>query len=194
MPKLLLVLELEGSPTKDLVNLVNHYQNSKNIKFELWLITNDPSFRNCFDYGAQKIFQNTHKNPLETVFAELISNNSDYIFFLDSFYKIDHAYSDNILALLQSSNNLASARGSILTKIQDGETIQENWGSLGLAVLSLLAMLLDNNAVTAFYWPLMDSNRPESWLFILSYVFIGKLTILNLIIAILIDLLKAREL
>jgi len=75
-----------------------------------------------------------------------------------------------------------------------GETIQENWGSLGLAVLSLLAMLLDNNAVTAFYWPLMDNNRPESWFFILSYVFIGKLTILNLIIAILIDLLKAREL
>ena len=131
MPKLLLVLELEGSPTKDLVNLVNHYQNSKNIKFELWLITNDPSFRNLFDYGAQKIFQNTHKNPLETVFAELISNNSDYIFFLDSFYKIDHAYSDNILALLQSSNNLASARGSILTKIQDGETIQENLAILG---------------------------------------------------------------
>ena len=40
----------------------------------------------------------------------------------------------------------------------------------------------------------MESNRPEAWVFMLSYVFIGKLTILNLIIAILIDLLKAREL
>jgi len=75
-----------------------------------------------------------------------------------------------------------------------GDTIPAQWGSLGLSVLSLLAILLENNTITIFYWPLMDSNRPEAWVFMLSYVFIGKLTILNLIIAILIDLLKAREL
>lgn len=131
MPKLLLVLELEESPNEDLVNLVNHYQNSKNIKFELWLITNNPSFRNCFDYGAQKIYQKTHKNHLETVFGELINNNSDFVFFLDSYFKVDHSYSDNILALLQSTSNLASARGSILTKIEGASTIQENLAILG---------------------------------------------------------------
>ena len=41
---------------------------------------------------------------------------------------------------------------------------------------------------------LYELNRPESLVFIMSYLIIGKLTILNLIIAILIDLLKAREL
>jgi hypothetical protein len=60
------------------------------------------------------------------------------------------------------------------------------------AVLSLIAILLSNDTITYFLYPLMEEN-PASWLYILSYVFIGKLTILNLIIAILLDILHVKK-
>ena len=73
-----------------------------------------------------------------------------------------------------------------------GETIPTQWGNLGSAVLSLIAILLANDTITYFLYPLMEYHS-LSWIYILSYVFIGKLTILNLIIAILIDLLNVKE-
>ena len=73
-----------------------------------------------------------------------------------------------------------------------GETLPPQWGNLGSAVLSLIAILLANDTITYFLYPLME-HHSLSWIYILSYVFIGKLTILNLIIAILIDLLNVKE-
>ena len=75
-----------------------------------------------------------------------------------------------------------------------GETLPAMWGNLGTAFLSMITILLETDAISIFYKGLLDLNRPESLVFIMSYVIIGKLTILNLIIAILIDLLKAKEL
>ena len=60
------------------------------------------------------------------------------------------------------------------------------------AVFSLIAILLSNDTITYFLYPLMEEN-PASWLYIFSYVFIGKLTILNLIIAILLDILHLKK-
>ena len=75
-----------------------------------------------------------------------------------------------------------------------GETLPAQWGNLGTAFISMISILLETDAISFFYKGLLDLNRPESLAFIMSYVIIGKLTILNLIIAILIDLLKAKEL
>ena len=75
-----------------------------------------------------------------------------------------------------------------------GETLPAQWGNLGTAFISMISILLETNAISFFYMDLYELNRPESLVFIMSYLIIGKLTILNLIIAILIDLLKAREL
>ena len=83
---------------------------------------------------------------------------------------------------------------AIIGIILYGETLPAMWGNLGTAFLSMITILLETDAISIFYKGLLDLNRPESLVFIMSYVFIGKLTILNLIIAILIDLLKAREL
>ena len=83
---------------------------------------------------------------------------------------------------------------AIIGTILYGETLPAMWGNLGTAFLSMITILLETDAISIFYQGLLDLNRPESLVFIMSYVFIGKLTILNLIIAILIDLLKAREL
>ena len=83
---------------------------------------------------------------------------------------------------------------AIIGIILYGETLPAMWGNLGTAFLSMITILLETDAISIFYQGLLDLNRPESLVFIMSYVFIGKLTILNLIIAILIDLLKAREL
>ena len=83
---------------------------------------------------------------------------------------------------------------AIIGIILYGETLPAMWGNLGAAFLSMITILLETDAISIFYKGLLDLNRPESLVFIMSYVFIGKLTILNLIIAILIDLLKAREL
>ena len=73
-----------------------------------------------------------------------------------------------------------------------GETHPTEWGNLGNAVLSLIAILLNDDTITFFLFPLLDEH-PQSWVFVLSFVFIGNLTILNLIIAILIDLLKTKS-
>ena len=73
-----------------------------------------------------------------------------------------------------------------------GEILPAQWGNLGNAILSLIAILLANDTITYFLYPLME-HHSLSWVYILSYVFIGKLTILNLIIAILIDLLNVKE-
>ena len=59
-------------------------------------------------------------------------------------------------------------------------------------VYAMIAILLANDTITYFLYPLME-HHSLSWVYILSYVFIGKLTILNLIIAILIDLLNVKE-
>ena len=83
---------------------------------------------------------------------------------------------------------------AIIGIILYGETLPAMWGNLGTAFLSMITILLETDAISIFYKGLLDLNRPESLVFIMSYVVIGKLTILNLIIAILIDLLKAREL
>ena len=71
-----------------------------------------------------------------------------------------------------------------------GETLPAQWGNLGTAFISMISILLETNAISSFYMDLYELNRPESLVFIMSYLIIGKLTILNLIIAILIDLLK----
>ena len=68
------------------------------------------------------------------------------------------------------------------------ETHPEQWGNIGNAVLSLIAILLNDEAITFFLFPLLEEH-PQSWAFVLSFLFIGNLTILNLIIAILFDLL-----
>ena len=73
-----------------------------------------------------------------------------------------------------------------------GGTHPEQWGNLGNAVLSLIAILLNDEAITFFLFPLLEEH-PQSWAFVLSFLFIGNLTILNLIIAILIDLLKTKD-
>ncbi len=73
-----------------------------------------------------------------------------------------------------------------------GEGHPDQWGMVSNAVLSLIAILLSNDTITFFLYPLMEEN-PASWLYILSYVFIGKLTILNLIIAILLDILHVKK-
>ena len=83
---------------------------------------------------------------------------------------------------------------AIIGIILYGETLPAMWGNLGTAFLSMITILLETDAISIFYKGLLDLNRPESLVFIMSYVIIGKLTILNLIIAILIDLLKAKEL
>ena len=75
-----------------------------------------------------------------------------------------------------------------------GETLPAQWGNLGTAFISMISILLETNSISFFYMDLYELNRPESLVFIMSYIIIGKLTILNLIIAILIDLLKAKEL
>ena len=75
-----------------------------------------------------------------------------------------------------------------------GETLPAQWGNLGTAFISMISILLETNSISFFYMDLYKLNRPESLVFIMSYIIIGKLTILNLIIAILIDLLKAKEL
>tara|TARA_B100000900_G_scaffold411049_1_gene429991 strand:- start:659 stop:1288 length:630 start_codon:yes stop_codon:yes gene_type:complete len=72
-----------------------------------------------------------------------------------------------------------------------GETLPPQWGNLGNAILSLIAILLSNDTITFFLYPLME-HHSMSWIYILSYVFIGKLTILNLIIAVLIDLFNVK--
>ena len=72
------------------------------------------------------------------------------------------------------------------------ETHPEQWGNIGNAVLSLIAILLNDEAITFFLFPLLEEH-PQSWAFVLSFLFIGNLTILNLIIAILIDLLKTKD-
>ena len=72
-----------------------------------------------------------------------------------------------------------------------GETLPPQWGNLGNAILSLIAILLSNDTITFFLYPLME-HHSLSWIYILSYVFIGKLTILNLIIAVLIDLFNVK--
>jgi voltage-gated sodium channel len=71
------------------------------------------------------------------------------------------------------------------------ETHPAEWGNIGNAVLSLIAILLNDEAITFFLFPLLEEH-PQSWIFVLSFLFIGNLTILNLIIAILIDLLKTK--
>ena len=73
-----------------------------------------------------------------------------------------------------------------------GGTHPDQWGNLGNAVLSLIAILLNDEAITFFLFPLLEEH-PQSWAFVLSFLFIGNLTILNLIIAILIDLLKTKD-
>ena len=82
---------------------------------------------------------------------------------------------------------------AIIGVILYGETLPATWGNLGTAFLSMITILLETDAISIFYKGLLDLNRPESLVFIMSYVIIGKLTILNLIIAILIDLLKGRK-
>ena len=72
------------------------------------------------------------------------------------------------------------------------ESHPEQWGNTGNAVLSLIAILLNDEAITFFLFPLLEEH-PQSWAFVLSFLFIGNLTILNLIIAILIDLLKTKD-
>lgn len=72
------------------------------------------------------------------------------------------------------------------------ESHPEQWGNIGNAVLSLIAILLNDEAITFFLFPLLEEH-PQSWAFVLSFLFIGNLTILNLIIAILIDLLKTND-
>ena len=72
------------------------------------------------------------------------------------------------------------------------ESHPEQWGNIGNAVLSLIAILLNDEAITFFLFPLLEEH-PQSWAFVLSFLFIGNLTILNLIIAILIDLLKTKD-
>ena len=72
------------------------------------------------------------------------------------------------------------------------ETHPAEWGNIGNAVLSLIAILLNDEAITFFLFPLLEEH-PQSWAFVLSFLFIGNLTILNLIIAILIDLLKTKD-
>lgn len=73
-----------------------------------------------------------------------------------------------------------------------GETHPDQWGALGNSVLSLIAILLSNDTITYFLYPLIEMYT-WSWIYILSYVFLGKLTILNLIIAILLDLLNSKN-
>ncbi len=73
-----------------------------------------------------------------------------------------------------------------------GETHPDQWGALGNSVLSLIAILLSNDTITYFLYPLIEIYT-WSWIYILSYVFLGKLTILNLIIAILLDLLNSKN-
>lgn len=73
-----------------------------------------------------------------------------------------------------------------------GETHPDQWGALGNSVLSLIAILLSNDTITYFLYPLIEIYT-LSWIYILSYVFLGKLTILNLIIAILLDLLNSKN-
>jgi len=73
-----------------------------------------------------------------------------------------------------------------------GETHPDQWGALGKSVLSLIAILLSNDTITYFLYPLIEIYT-WSWIYILSYVFLGKLTILNLIIAILLDLLNSKN-
>ena len=73
-----------------------------------------------------------------------------------------------------------------------GGSHPEQWGNIGNAVLSLIAILLNDEAITFFLFPLLEEH-PQSWAFVLSFLFIGNLTILNLIIAILIDLLKTKD-
>ena len=75
-----------------------------------------------------------------------------------------------------------------------GEILPAQWGNLGTAFISMISILLETDAISFFYRDLYELDRPESLVFIMSYLIIGKLTILNLIIAILIDLLKAKEL
>ena len=82
---------------------------------------------------------------------------------------------------------------AIIGVVLYGETLPATWGNLGTAFLSMITILLETDAISIFYKGLLDLNRPESLVFIMSYVIIGKLTILNLIIAILIDLLKGRK-
>ena len=82
---------------------------------------------------------------------------------------------------------------AIIGVILYGDTLPATWGNLGTAFLSMITILLETDAISIFYKGLLDLNRPESLVFIMSYVIIGKLTILNLIIAILIDLLKSRK-
>ena len=50
----------------------------------------------------------------------------------------------------------------------------------------------NDDTITFFLFPLLEVH-PNAWIFVLSFVFIGNLTILNLIIAILIDLLKTKD-
>ena len=82
---------------------------------------------------------------------------------------------------------------AIIGVVLYGETLPATWGNLGTAFISMITILLETDAISIFYKGLLDLNRPESLAFIMSYVIIGKLTILNLIIAILIDLLKSRK-
>ena len=51
---------------------------------------------------------------------------------------------------------------------------------------------IESYTITFFLFPLLEVH-PNAWIFVLSFVFIGNLTILNLIIAILIDLLKTKD-
>ena len=81
---------------------------------------------------------------------------------------------------------------SIIGVILFGETHPDQWGSLADSVLSLMAILLSNDTITYFLYPLIEIYS-WSWVYILSYVFLGKLTILNLIIAILLDLLHSKN-
>ena len=81
---------------------------------------------------------------------------------------------------------------SIICVLLFGETHPDQWGSLADSVLSLMAILLSNDTITYFLYPLIEIYS-WSWVYILSDVFLGKLTILNLIIAILLDLLHSKN-
>jgi len=73
-----------------------------------------------------------------------------------------------------------------------GAEFPEYWGDLVTAMFSLSGILLDGATINRYLMPLQEVYW-WAWMYVCSYFIIGALIILNLVIAVIIDMLKERE-
>ena len=81
---------------------------------------------------------------------------------------------------------------SLIAILLNDDTSNYKTVKIAISNFSIIIDTITSVKITFFLFPLLEVH-PNAWIFVLSFVFIGNLTILNLIIAILIDLLKTKD-